>query len=391
MRGKAANAASANASMLACWRTSSASATARRPIDSISAQVSRAARGVARGEHQIGAEARERARELAAQAAARAGDDGGPSLQLENAPARCSSWLQDHLHQARLAGVEPLEPGGSLLERRHGADQAVELHCAARQERERLAGTRRRRRRCRAGSAPASRSPAGRSRPSASRCRSAPASPPCAARARAVAIGAAAPTASNATSTPRPPRELGDPRGDVVARAERDVGAEARGLREPVRVQVDGDERAAARGLARPGSSAGRSCRSRPRAPCRPRRSALRRTACTATDSGSTIAACSSGTARGTPQTMRSGTTSASAKAPSRRYSPGETPITWRRSHRLIWSARQNAHSPQWIVESKVTRSPARKRLTSEPTASTTPAASWPITIGGMRRPLEPS
>ena len=83
-----------------------------------------------------------------------------------------------------------------------------------------------------------------------------------------------------------------------------------------------------------------------------------RRTACTATDSGSTIAACSNDTASGTRQTMRSGTTTASAKAPSCRYSPGETPTTRRRSHRFTCPERQNAHSPQWIVESKVTRSP---------------------------------
>ena len=116
-----------------------------------------------------------------------------------------------------------------------------------------------------------------------------------------------------------------------------------------------------------------------------------RLTAWTATDNGSTMAACSKLTGSGTRHTMRSGTTTASAKAPSWRYSPGETPTTRRRSQRLTLPARQYTHSPQWIVESKVTRSPGLKPFTSGPTASTKPAASCPITSGGMRRPLEPS
>src|SRR5580700_8694163 len=43
------------------------------------------------------------------------------------------------------------------------------------------------------------------------------------------------------------------------------------------------------------------------------------------------------------------------------------------------------------MVESKVTRSPGRRSRTSAPAAATSPAASWPITSGGMRRPVEPS
>ena len=48
-------------------------------------------------------------------------------------------------------------------------------------------------------------------------------------------------------------------------------------------------------------------------------------------------------------------------------------------------------HEAAGAVESKVTRSPTLKPHTFEPTAATTPAASCPITIGGIRRPVEPS
>src|SRR5438477_518065 len=43
------------------------------------------------------------------------------------------------------------------------------------------------------------------------------------------------------------------------------------------------------------------------------------------------------------------------------------------------------------MVESKVTRSFFLNPRTAEPTSAIVPAASWPITIGGMRRPEEPS
>src|SRR6266852_4648093 len=43
------------------------------------------------------------------------------------------------------------------------------------------------------------------------------------------------------------------------------------------------------------------------------------------------------------------------------------------------------------IVESKVTRSPSANPVTPAPTAAIRPAASCPITIGGIRRPDDPS
>src|SRR6266852_1972260 len=43
------------------------------------------------------------------------------------------------------------------------------------------------------------------------------------------------------------------------------------------------------------------------------------------------------------------------------------------------------------IVESKVTRSPSANPVTPAPTAAILPAASCPITIGGIRRPDDPS
>jgi hypothetical protein len=61
-----------------------------------------------------------------------------------------------------------------------------------------------------------------------------------------------------------------------------------------------------------------------------------------------------------------------SANAPALRYSPQETPTTWRSSHRLISPRRQNSHFAQYTVESKVTRSPGERELTSAPNAATT-------------------
>src|ERR1700733_16251270 len=88
---------------------------------------------------------------------------------------------------------------------------------------------------------------------------------------------------------------------------------------------------------------------------------------------------------------MRCGTTTYSAKAPARRKSPQETPITCRLLHKLISPWRQNSHCPQYTVESNVTRSPGLNLLTPAPTAATIPAASCPMTIGGIRLPEVPS
>src|SRR5271157_1334851 len=43
------------------------------------------------------------------------------------------------------------------------------------------------------------------------------------------------------------------------------------------------------------------------------------------------------------------------------------------------------------MVESKVTRSPTRRSVTAGPVSATSPAASCPITSGGIRRPVLPS
>src|SRR2546425_9441481 len=88
---------------------------------------------------------------------------------------------------------------------------------------------------------------------------------------------------------------------------------------------------------------------------------------------------------------MCDGTTTNSAKAPARWYSEQETPKTWRESQRLTSPRRQKLHAPQEIVESNVTLSPSDRPVTPLPTAATFPAASCPMTIGGMRRPDEPS
>src|SRR3954471_10603248 len=122
-----------------------------------------------------------------------------------------------------------------------------------------------------------------------------------------------------------------------------------------------------------------------------PRITFNRSTAWTATDTGSTIAACSNGQPVGSGYTICSGTATNSANAPGCRYSPHETPSTRRLPHKFTSPHRHGSHLPHEIVESNVTRSPAFKRRTADPTSAIVPAASCPITIGGTRRPLEPS
>ena len=77
--------------------------------------------------------------------------------------------------------------------------------------------------------------------------------------------------------------------------------------------------------------------------------------------------------------TLMRGTRTYSAKPPGWKW-------VWRRvSHTEGWPCRQYRHSPQgtwWVTK---TRSPARKRSTPSPTASTSPATSWPRTSGAER------
>src|SRR5215472_1210400 len=103
-------------------------------------------------------------------------------------------------------------------------------------------------------------------------------------------------------------------------------------------------------------------------------------------------AARSSGISGVTLTTARSWTSISSAKEPrpanwpspvpsaeSRGLSSARTPGVWQRWGRPV---RQNSHSPQNADRQVTTWSPGRTYVTSEPTASTTPADSWPMTRG---------
>src|SRR5437667_80400 len=81
-------------------------------------------------------------------------------------------------------------------------------------------------------------------------------------------------------------------------------------------------------------------------------------TAWTPMETASMRAACSKGKLSGRRYMIRRGTETNSAKAPWRLNSFGATPTTWRLSQRFTSPATQNAHLPQYTVESKVTRSP---------------------------------
>ena len=110
----------------------------------------------------------------------------------------------------------------------------------------------------------------------------------------------------------------GEDRRDRIAGlgVERERGAELLGQREPIVVDVDGEDATARRRLGGPESP------SRPIMPApttttsSPADSGVIRTACTATDTASIRAACSSGTSSGRAYMMRSGTATNSAKAP---------------------------------------------------------------------------
>jgi hypothetical protein len=112
--------------------------------------------------------------------------------------------------------------------------------------------------------------------------------------------------------------------------------------------------------------------------------------ACMATAAGSTMAAASNETASGSWWSRRAGTTTYSAIAPSRRNAGVETPKVWRVSHRFVRPRRHGRQAPHQTMESKVTRAPGAHPSVPGPTASITPDASWPMTTGGMRRPVVP-
>src|SRR5450759_1128781 len=98
----------------------------------------------------------------------------------------------------------------------------------------------------------------------------------------------------------------------------------------------------------------------------------------TAFPNGSKIAATSSSIPRQWCQTFVIGRTTSSAKAPSR---PTPRPIVW--AQRWRRPARQCRHRPQTTWPSPLTRSPGAKLVTFEPTSTTAPTNSWPITRGG--------
>ena len=114
------------------------------------------------------------------------------------------------------------------------------------------------------------------------------------------------------------------------------------------------------------------------------------RAACRLTAAGSISAASSNETASGNRCVIHQGTTTYSAMAPSLRKAGVETPRTFRFWHRFMRPWRHAGHWLQYTVESKVIRSPAARSRTFRPTASTTPAASCPMMMGGMRRPVDP-
>ena len=97
----------------------------------------------------------------------------------------------------------------------------------------------------------------------------------------------------------------------------------------------------------------------------------------TALPKGSKIAATSSSTPAQWRQMFVMGRTTNSANAPGRcTPRPIECAQRWRRP------AMQFRHRPQTTCPSPLTRSPTWKSLTFEPKATTSPANSWPITIG---------
>jgi len=57
----------------------------------------------------------------------------------------------------------------------------------------------------------------------------------------------------------------------------------------------------------------------------------------------------------------------------------------------FVSPALQLTHSPQKLIGCTTTPSPVRNFSTPAPSAATSPENSWPMVIGGMRRPVLPS
>src|SRR3954451_2960554 len=103
------------------------------------------------------------------------------------------------------------------------------------------------------------------------------------------------------------------------------------------------------------------------------------RVECTALPNGSKIAATSRSIAGSWCQTLVIGSAISSANAPGR-----STPTLEVFAQRCRRPARQFRHRPQTTCPSPLTSSPGWKSLTLEPTDTTSPTNSWPITSGGV-------
>jgi hypothetical protein len=103
---------------------------------------------------------------------------------------------------------------------------------------------------------------------------------------------------------------------------------------------------------------------------------------CTALPKGSKMAATSLSMPGECTQTLLMGRTRYSAKAPARL-----TPTPLVSAHRCRRPARQLRQRPHTTWPSPLTTCPGRKSATLDPTSTTSPTNSWPITRGtGMVR-----
>ena len=181
-----------------------------------------------------------------------------------------SIGLQDDFHQAGFAGVEAVEPLRAVGERGDGADQRVDVDCAAGDE---LDGPRVFAGRCAAADerelAGDDGSAAGTAL-RAARLPTRPTRPPRRTQSIAVASAGALPTTSTATSAPSPAVSS---RTAATASVSRllivAVAPSFLASCEPAVVDVDGDDFVAAGDAQRLNHQAGRSCRCRRRRPAR--------------------------------------------------------------------------------------------------------------------------
>ena len=159
------------------------------------------------------------------------------------------------------------------------------------------------------------------------------------------------------------------------------LGAEGRARAPGARVAARAPTPLRRRARGRRRWRAGRSCRSRRRAGCRPRagRSARTRAAHRPAARRRSRARRRGRRATSSSSTRSAGTRTCSAKP------PGSSPVALKRSHSVSWPRRQRRHSPHGAWWCTTTRSPTATPSTSAPTAVTSPASSWPRTVGTLR------